>query len=621
MKKIIKVLMTFLLMSFLFSNTALAIDYTRIGGKDRYSTSVEISKKGWSQSNSVILATGEGFADALCATPLGAKLDSPILLNPKGTLNEEVKNEIIRLKTNKVVIIGGTGAISKNVEASITALGVSTERIEGKDRYDTSYKIAKKLGNSREVIVATGNNFPDSLSIATVAGKKQIPILLSSKDELYKPSLEYIKISNAKAYIIGGSYVVGSKVYDSLDSAERIYGNDRYDTNIKIINRFSELFSGSKNICIANGQDYPDALAGSALAVKESSPIVLMDKTPYDTTKNYLRNLSEKDIKFIVFGGEGALPNTSIVKAFNESIYTITSEKTFEVKYVIKVLNNNSYAIDTVNLTKAIGDLSNSPYQYDEKFSIKKGNMNIYSSGSEKDAVATIKNLLPSQASEFEITRTFKQGKLKYDTDISKTTGNYSEFKDYNKYTKSDDKIESDNSLIVNKAREIVGSETNPYLKAKKIYSFVNTYMNYDYSEGNKGALNALKTSKGVCEDYSDLMVALCRASGVPARIVTGFWVKELPSGSAYNSLEGENHAWVEFYLPEYGWIVAEPTVMYYYNGTKTVNLEYFGKLNSIGHFIEGYNASKFAYSISANSSKGEPRVDVKYDVYIRQLD
>ncbi|HQD54817.1 MAG TPA: transglutaminase domain-containing protein [Peptococcaceae bacterium] len=127
--------------------------------------------------------------------------------------------------------------------------------------------------------------------------------------------------------------------------------------------------------------------------------------------------------------------------------------------------------------------------------------------------------------------------------------------------------IECNHPLIHAKAEEIVGTETNPFLKAKKIFTFVNQHMTYtdpnkENVETNKGALWALETGKGVCEDYAKLMVALLRASGVPARTITG-WNGEIELGKKHMINNGSplpGHMWVEYYLPDYGWIPADPT-------------------------------------------------------------
>lgn len=64
---------------------------------------------------------------------------------------------------------------------------------------------------------------------------------------------------------------------------------------------------------------------------------------------------------------------------------------------------------------------------------------------------------------------------------------------------------------------------------------------------------------RGVCQDFAHLMIAACRARGVPARYVSGYhFVGDLQGGSA--DFEQATHAWVEAYAPGFGWCGFDPT-------------------------------------------------------------
>ncbi len=67
-----------------------------------------------------------------------------------------------------------------------------------------------------------------------------------------------------------------------------------------------------------------------------------------------------------------------------------------------------------------------------------------------------------------------------------------------------------------------------------------------------------LTTGKGVCQDYSHVMIALARSWGIPSRYVSGYLFLEGAPGE--QSPQGASHAWAEFWLPEIGWIGFDPT-------------------------------------------------------------
>ncbi|MBE5821453.1 MAG: hypothetical protein E7311_02555 [Clostridiales bacterium] len=128
-------------------------------------------------------------------------------------------------------------------------------------------------------------------------------------------------------------------------------------------------------------------------------------------------------------------------------------------------------------------------------------------------------------------------------------------------YLKPSPKVESDNRLIIDKANELIQNCEDDYSKIRNIFEFVNMNITYDLSDNyrNKGALSALKTGRGVCEEYASLFVALCRASNIPARVITGFSVGDMYEGETKDT-EALAHAWAEVYLKEYGWLPVEAT-------------------------------------------------------------
>lgn len=289
-------------------------EFVRFGGKDRYATSAKIAQENWHSSNYAVLATGEDFPDALSAAPLARKYLAPILLTDSQVLSPEAEGELDRLGVKKVFLIGGSGAISTGIEKSLEAKGISTDRIEGQDRYETSLAIAKRLEPRGEVFLATGENYPDALSIASYAASQEIPILLTPPHALPLGLTDYLSAHNIdKTYIVGGYGVIDPSLDSSLPNPERISGMDRYETNFEVLSKFQFNYAIT---FLATGEDFPDALAGSALAGIVNSPIVLISpRMNSEVLENIRYNKVMMKTKLIL-GAEGVIPQTLIDRIF-----------------------------------------------------------------------------------------------------------------------------------------------------------------------------------------------------------------------------------------------------------------------------------------------------------------
>ncbi len=112
---------------------------------------------------------------------------------------------------------------------------------------------------------------------------------------------------------------------------------------------------------------------------------------------------------------------------------------------------------------------------------------------------------------------------------------------------------------IIEKAREIVGAEQNPWFAARKIYDYMLGHIRYSFMPhltlgftGTSEALYVLRNGFGDCGAQSMLFSALCRAVGIPARTTGGYQMVPRHGGT---------HFWAEFYLPAYGWIPVDVTM------------------------------------------------------------
>jgi|GEM_PF-3101055 len=324
MKRTFKILGSLVISTFLLANgtKAFASDYDRIDikkiyGKDRFSTATEVSQEGWYYSDYAIVANGLGFADALCSTPLSKAVDGPILLTHANKLPDVTKNEISRLGVKKVYIVGGTGAVSKNIESQIRSMGIQVQRLGGKDRFETSLLIAKemeKLVYVDDIVIVPGDEKfegADALSIAPIAGSRSMPMLLASKNEISPSIKKWIDGMNANnTYVVGQTGAISDKAIKDIPSVVKINGKDRFDTNLKVLDEFS-YYLEYERVYTSKAVDSSivDALTTGPLAAKKSSPLLLVGDKITPAQNKYLSALASREL--VAIGGE--TPNDVIL--------------------------------------------------------------------------------------------------------------------------------------------------------------------------------------------------------------------------------------------------------------------------------------------------------------------
>ncbi len=188
----------------------------RIAGNNRYETASKIAKIVGSPSKTAVIASGLNFPDALSISSYAAKNQIPILLVPKDGVTIDVESMLSSLEITKTIIVGGTSAVSQDIENWLTKNNYNPERISGADRFMTSALIAKKYFSAPTcAYVATGADFPDALSGACLAAKKCAPIVLVEKDSLPPDVSSYIRVYASdleEVFLLGGSGPISDDV-------------------------------------------------------------------------------------------------------------------------------------------------------------------------------------------------------------------------------------------------------------------------------------------------------------------------------------------------------------------------------------------------------------------------
>ena len=231
-----------------------AANKDEIVGANRYDTAAKIADRMGNYDTAILVNSDKSLADGLSASSLAGKENAPILLVKQNSIPDVTMARLENV--SKVYIIGGTAAISKNVENQL--YGKEVQRISGKDRLDTSRQIADLIGEYKEAFIVNGfRGEADAMSVASVAARDKAPILLTNgeyADYPIKGDVDY--------YSIGGDVVV-SEFLSAQYGARRLAGLNRYETNRKVIETF---YPTSEKLYYTKGNPLVDALTVSSLA-------------------------------------------------------------------------------------------------------------------------------------------------------------------------------------------------------------------------------------------------------------------------------------------------------------------------------------------------------------------
>lgn len=283
---------------------------SRISGSNRYTSAAQIAATYPAGVPVAYLATGENFPDALGASALAGHQDAPVLLTRPASLPEATRAQLDRLRPQRLVVLGGTTAVSAEVERLASAYAGSTRRITGEGRYEVSAGIAASYPPGlRTAFVVSGRNFPDALSVGALAGTQGMPVLLTPPTGVHPATAAALdRLAPQRIVIVGGPSAVSGEVERALRSyttgpVTRITGDDRYRVSGTIASQFP---AGLSRVYVATGASFPDALVGAARAGSQGVPVVLTRPTALpDAALQALQAL--RPVRGVVLGGPDAV--------------------------------------------------------------------------------------------------------------------------------------------------------------------------------------------------------------------------------------------------------------------------------------------------------------------------
>ncbi len=285
----------------------------RLWGTDRYATAAAISQESFPDgAATVYVATGENYPDALASAPAAYQEGAPILLTLADVLPSATKDELTRLAPDRIVILGGTGAVSDDVAAELTAFAPEVVRRAGPTRYETAAEVSEAVFSPGVpvVYIVPGFEFPEAIAAGAAAGVGGGPVLpvhplvipTAIKDELKR-------LAPARIVIVGDESAINAEIETQLGDytsgpVDRIAGADMYETSALVS---AAVFDpGVPAAYVARGDLFPDGLAAGPAAAAVGAPVLLVTSDAISSSVDAeLLRLLPHDI--LIAGGEGAV--------------------------------------------------------------------------------------------------------------------------------------------------------------------------------------------------------------------------------------------------------------------------------------------------------------------------
>ena len=278
-------------------------DLTRLSGADRFGTANAIANGEYpavESAQGVVLARADDFPDALAGSALAVKLNAPLLLTQSGTLGyTQIEIERVLSPSKTVTVLGGTDAISNQLVLDVENAGYLVRRVSGPDRYATAAAIADAVAAPAAILLADGSGFADALSAGAAAGHVGGVVLLT--DGAAMPSQTAVYVAAHPGVPV---FAVGGPAASAAPTAVPLVGADRYATSVAVAKQF---FTAPTTAGLANGQTFPDALAGDVENGHLGAPMLLVGSTTLPASvQAYLSGTAT--IKSLnVYGGTNAV--------------------------------------------------------------------------------------------------------------------------------------------------------------------------------------------------------------------------------------------------------------------------------------------------------------------------
>lgn len=297
----------------------------RLDAVDRIAAAVAVARTAFpAPTQAVVLARADDFPDALSGAALAAVEGAPILVTPTEGLDPRVAELITDLGARRAVLLGGTAALSSQVEADLTTLGLpDIERLAGPDRFATSRVIAER------VVAATGQTgaflalgshpegsraWADAVAVSALSASAVRPVVLTGYEGLTTDTTAVLDGLD-RVTLVGGTAAISQSIEADVQAlgvaTDRLAGSNRFLTSLAVAQQHLDEGASLDRVWLASTANFSDPLVTGPAAAATGSVMLLVDADNWDTqpARDYLQANDEQVGAVTLVGDQTVFPS------------------------------------------------------------------------------------------------------------------------------------------------------------------------------------------------------------------------------------------------------------------------------------------------------------------------
>ena len=305
--------------------------WTRLAGNNAFETMAAIIDEGeFKAGGTVVLASLEGYWDALTAAGIAGLEEAPVIMSLPTGLSPQATAQLAKLAPEKIIVCGGTYWLPDELlTQAAAAAGTNPDvvRLAGDNAALTAGQIASYgKGNwSDTAIVATAGTFQDALAAAPVSYAMGMPIFLAQfdfaaeKGYITADTIAAMKASGIKqCYIAGGTYWLPKSITNDLNASGiqvlgQLGGDTAVETSVAIAKLATSDFGLSANgMGVADVRAHYDALASAAFCGRVGSVLVLVRDEKIAVASAFASEHAPEIAVGFVFGGANSVSDAAL---------------------------------------------------------------------------------------------------------------------------------------------------------------------------------------------------------------------------------------------------------------------------------------------------------------------